>query len=95
MLFKISENLLESKAFKTSRAKNHLRACLILRVPDLHTAPKRHLIKIRTFLKKIDFILKNIVSQLRHFEGLRVNQFLEILKSNKTPNKCSTNQLKL
>ena len=27
-----------------------------MRVPNLHTAPKRHLIKIRTFVKKI-FIL--------------------------------------
>ena len=25
-----------------------------MRVPNLHTAPKRDLIKIRTFLKKID-----------------------------------------
>ena len=29
-----------------------------MRVPNLHTAHKRHLIKIRTFLKKIDSHLK-------------------------------------
>ena len=29
-----------------------------MRVPNLHTAPMRHLIKIRTFLKKIDSYLE-------------------------------------
>ena len=29
-----------------------------MHVPNLHTAPKRHLIKIRTFLKKIDSYLE-------------------------------------
>ena len=29
-----------------------------MRVPNLHTAPRRHLIKIRTFLKKIDSYLE-------------------------------------
>ena len=31
-----------------------------MRVPNLHTATKRHLIKIRTFLKKIILIWKNM-----------------------------------
>ena len=49
-----------------------------MRVPNLHTAPKRHLIKIRTFLK--DLRLKKIDSYLekykfaRRFEGLRLDQ---------------------
>ena len=43
-----------------------------MRVPNLHTAPKRHLIKIRTFLKKIDSNLEKYV--LRRFEGLRLDQ---------------------
>ena len=34
-----------------------------MRVPNLHTAPKRHLNKIRTFLKKSILIWKNINSQ--------------------------------
>ena len=29
-----------------------------MRVPNLHTTPKRHLIKIRTFPKKIDSYLE-------------------------------------
>ena len=51
-MFKVLENLLQSKPFKTSRKlpyfkKNQLSAYLIfMRVPNLHTAPKRHLIKI-------------------------------------------------
>ena len=60
LLLKISENLLESKPFKTSLKlhyfeKNLLCACSIyMRVPNLHTTPKEHLIKIRTFLQKND-----------------------------------------
>ena len=44
-----------------------------MRVPNLHTAPKRLLIKIRTFLKKIDSDLeKNKFA--RRLEGLRLDQ---------------------
>ena len=42
-------------------------------VPNLHTAPKRHLIKIRTFLKKIDSYLEKY-KFARRFEGLRLDQ---------------------
>ena len=59
-----------------------------MRVPNLHTAPKKHLIKIRTFLKKID-------SYLDVLKGLDSTKFLEILHSNKTPNKFSNHQLKI
>ena len=46
-----------------------------MRVPNLHTAPKRHLIEIRTFLNKIDsYWEKNKFA--RRFEGLM--KFLEI-----------------
>ena len=65
-----------------------------MRVPNLHTAPKRHLIKIRTFLKKIDFFWKNINSQ-DVLKGLYWTKFLEILHSNKTPNKFLNHQLKI
>ena len=67
-----------------------------MRVPNLHTAPKRHLIKIRTFLKKLKSILiwKNINSQ-DVLKGLDLTKFLEILHSNKTPNKFSNHQLKI
>ena len=65
-----------------------------MRVPNLHTAPKRHLIKIRTFLKKIDFIWKNINLQ-DVLKGLDSTKFLEILHSNKTPNKLSNHQFKI
>ena len=43
-----------------------------MRVPNLHTAPKRHLIKIRNFLK-IDFNLEKY-KFARRFEGLRLDQ---------------------
>ena len=42
-----------------------------MRVPNLHTAPKRHLIKIRTFLKKIDSYLEKYNF---FFKGLRLDQ---------------------
>ena len=44
-----------------------------MHVPNLHTAPKRHLIKIRTFHKKIDSYLEKY-KFARHFEGLRLDQ---------------------
>ena len=44
-----------------------------MRVPNLHTAPKRHLIKIRTFLRKIDSYLEKY-KFARRFEGLRLDQ---------------------
>ena len=65
-----------------------------MRVPNLHTASKRHLIKIRTFLEKIDFFLKNIYLQ-DILKGLDSTKFLEILHSNKTPNKFSNHHLKI
>ena len=65
-----------------------------MRVPNLHTAPKRHLIKIRTFLKKIDSYLENMNSQ-DVLKGLDSTQFLEILHSNKKSNKFSNRQLKI
>ena len=65
-----------------------------MRVPNLHTAPKRHLIKIRTFLKKIDSYLENMNSQ-DVLKGLDSTKFLEILHSNKKPNKFSNRQLKI
>ena len=39
-----------------------------MRVPNLHTAPKRHLIKTRTFLQKIDSYLEKY-EFARRFEG--------------------------
>ena len=44
-----------------------------MRVPNLHTAPRRHLIKIRTFIKKIDPYLGKY-RFARRFEGLRLDQ---------------------
>ena len=55
-----------------------------MRVPNLHTAPKIK-IKIRTFPKKIDSYLEKYKSA----------KFLEILHSNKTPNKFLNHQLKI
>ena len=43
-----------------------------MRVPHLHTAPKRHLIKIRTFPKKIGFYLEKY-KFARRFEWLTRN----------------------
>ena len=65
-----------------------------MRVLNLHTAPKRHLIKIRTFLKKIDSYLEKYNSQ-DVLKSLDSTKFLEILHSNKTPNKFSNHQLKI
>ena len=72
--------------------KNQLCAALLMRVPNLHTTPKRHLIKIRTFLKKIDSYLENINSQ-DVLKDLDSTKFLEILHSNKTPNKFLNHRL--
>ena len=58
-----------------------------MRLPNLHTIPKRHSIKIRTFLRKIDPYFKKY-KFARRFEGLRLDQIS--LKSNKTRNKFST-----
>ena len=38
-----------------------------MRVPNFHTALKRHLIKIRTFLKKIDSYLEKYKFAGRNF----------------------------
>ena len=42
-------------------------------VANLHTAPKRHLIRIRTFLRKTDSYLEKH-KFARRFEGLTLNQ---------------------
>ena len=66
-----------------------------MRVPNLHTAPKRHLIKkLELFLRKSILIWKNINSQ-DVLKGLDSTKFLEILHSNKTPNKFSNHPLKI
>ena len=66
-----------------------------MRVPNLHTAPKRHLIKIRTFLRNRKSILTWKKINLQDvLKGLDWTKFLEILHSNKTPNKFSNHQLK-
>ena len=44
-----------------------------MRVPNLHTAHKRHFIKIRTFLRKIDCYLEKY-KLARRFEGFRLDQ---------------------
>ena len=53
-----------------------------------------HLIEIRTFLKKIDSYLGNQNSQ-DVLKGLKLTKFLEILHSNTTPYKVSSDQLKI
>ena len=65
-----------------------------MHVPNLHTTPKRHLIKIGLFLRKSILIWKNINSQ-DVLKGLDSTKFLEILHSNKTRNKFSNHQLKI
>ena len=62
-----------------------------MRVPNLHTAPKRHL---ELFLRKSILIWKNIHSQ-DVLKGLDSTKFLEILHSNKTPNNFSNHQLEI
>ena len=44
-----------------------------MRVHNLHTAPNRHVNKIRTFLGKIDSYLENY-KFARRLEGLRLDQ---------------------
>ena len=53
-------------------------------VPNLHAAPKRHSVKIRTFLMKIDSYLEKY-EFARRFEVLRL----------KTPNKFWIDHLKI
>ena len=43
-----------------------------MHVHNLHMTPKRHLIKITTFLKKIDSFLEKY-KFARRFEGLKLN----------------------
>ena len=45
-----------------------------MRVPNLHMAPKKHLIKIRTFLNKIDDYYFEKYKSTRRFEGLKLDQ---------------------
>ena len=49
-----------------------------MHLPNLHTAPMRHLIKFRTFLKKAGFYCIN-QTFVRRFEGLTLGQILENL----------------
>ena len=65
-----------------------------MRVPNLHAAPKRHLINIRTLLRKLILIWK-IANLQDVLKGLDSTKFLEILKSNKTTNKFSADELKI
>ena len=44
-----------------------------MRLRNLHTAPMRHLIKFRTFLKKRRFLLQNRTF-VRRFKGLTLGQ---------------------
>ena len=44
-----------------------------MHVPNLHMSPKRHLIKIKTFLRKIDSYLEKYKFATR-FEWLRLDQ---------------------
>ena len=77
LLLKISENLLLSRSKR--RANFHILRKIsfvhaqFMRVPNLHTVPNRHLIKIRTFLRKIDSYLEKCKFATR-FEGLRLDQ---------------------
>ena len=64
-----------------------------MRVPNLHTAPKRQL-KLELFLRKSILIWKNMNSQ-DVLKGLDWTKFLEILHNNKTPNKCLNHQLRI
>ena len=43
-----------------------------MHLPNLHTSPKRHLIKIRTFLKKSNSYLEKC--EAWRFEGLKLDQ---------------------
>ena len=52
-----------------------------MRVPNLHTAPKRHLIQIRTFLKKIDSHLQKY-KFTRGFEGLKIKHLPNFRSTN-------------
>ena len=65
-----------------------------MRVPNLHTAPKRHLIKIRTFLKKIDSYLEKY-KFARRFKGLRLPNFLKFSTAIKHLTNFRTTNLKL
>ena len=65
-----------------------------MRVPNLHTASNRHLIKITTFLNKMILIWKNKNSQ-DVLKGLNSTKFPEILHSDKTPSKSSSDQRKI
>ena len=78
LLYKISENLLESK--HRANFRNFL-----MYLPNLHTTLKGNLIKIGTFLQKTILIEKNIRSH-DFLNDLNSIKFLEILNSNKTPN---------
>ena len=53
--------------------QNQLCSCLILHLPNLYTTPKRHSIKIRTFLKKTNSYLEKY-KFARRFEELKLDQ---------------------
>ena len=65
-----------------------------MHVSNMHTAPKRYLIKIRIFLGK-SILISKIVNSQDVLKSLHSRKFLEILNSNKTPNKFSTDQPKI
>ena len=66
-----------------------------MRVPNLHTAPKRHLIKIRTFLNKISIFIWENINSREVLNGLDSTKFLEILHSIKLLTNFRTTNLKL
>ena len=63
-----------------------------MHVPNLHTAPKRHLIKIKTLVRKHDSYLEKHKFALK---GLDSTKFLEILQSNKHLTNFRSTNLKL
>ena len=68
-----------------------------MRVPNLHTAPKRHLKKLELLnflLRKSILIWKNMNSQ-GVLKGLDSTKFRKILYSNKKSNKFSNRQLQI
>ena len=62
---------------------------------NLHTTPKGHLIEIGTFLQKKRFLLRKNIRSHDVLNGLNSIKFLEILNSNKTPDKFSIYQVRI
>ena len=55
-----------------------------MHLPNLYTTPTRHVIKIRTFLKKNKFFKENTCSG-GVLKDLNSSKSLQVLKNNKTP----------